>query len=126
MSYIKKHYPKKYFNKNRKYSFKLIIREIIRFTKCSIPYALFGGTINPKTFNKYVLFFSKNNIFQKVYNIILNRYINKHKKYMKLLSIDTSFILNKNGKNKLNRTKIAKNIKNKLKKRKFKRLSKRI
>jgi transposase len=127
-AYLKKNYYDKFYkankNRNKDYTPKLIIMEIIRFVRCSSSYENFGGPINSKTLNGYVLFFAKNKIFEIVYNdIYLPKYMLKYKEKLKILSIDTSFIINKNGKNKISRTKIANNIKHKRKK-KFKRMSK--
>lgn len=110
--YILKEYPDKYgfVTKKQKYDVKTIITEIIYFIKSSVSYDNYRGPINCKTLNKHILFFSKERIFERIYSDLLSKYL-KNNKYSKLKyqSIDSSFILNKNGKQKLGRSVLMKN-----------------
>lgn len=105
-------FPQKYTfkTKNQKYDLNLIINEIIYFLQSGITYRHYRGELNCKTLNKHVLFFAEKEIFKNVYEQLYKKYLKK-KKYTKLKyqSIDTSFIMNKNGKQKLGRNKYFKN-----------------
>lgn len=116
--YVRKNFHYKYFkNVHRTYKLMIIIQEIYYILKSGISYSLYRGPVNAKTLNKHVLFFAKHNIFKNVYMILYKKYLRTHKKSLTYLSIDSSFVYNKNGKNKIGRTKIAKNLKRKHKKR---------
>ena len=105
-------FPKKYAfqNKNQKYDLQLVIIEIIYFTKSGVSYKYYRGPINAKTLNTHVLFFAKHKIFENVYKILHDWY-SKDKTYSKFKyqHIDTSYVMNKNGKEKLGRNKHFKN-----------------
>lgn len=110
--YINENYPNKYnfHTKNQKFSLRTIIDEVIYFLKSGISYSYYRGDISPKTLNKHILFFSRNNIFEKVYKTLYSKYIKiKNASKLKYLSIDTSFIMNKCGRTKLGRNKFYKN-----------------
>ena len=105
-------FSKKYAfkNKNQKYDLRLVIIEIIYFFKSGVSYKYYRGPINAKTLNTHVLFFAKNNIFQNVYEILHKEYSeNKTFSKFKQQHTDTSYVLNKNGKEKLGRNKHFKN-----------------
>ena len=112
--YVIKKYSKKYAFKTKKQKYKLstIIEEIIYFLNSGVSYNHYRGPINAKSLNNHVLFFAKNRIFETVYKQLFIKYISK-KSYTKLKyqHIDTSFIINKNGKQLLGRNKLFKNKK---------------
>lgn len=105
-------FPNKYafITKKQKYNLQIIIIEMIYILKSGISYENYRGPINAKTLNKHILFFAKHDIFGNVYEIMYNKYIsiNTYSK-LKYQSIDTSFIINKNGKQNLGRNKYCKN-----------------
>lgn len=100
-SYLKETFPKKYnfHNVHQKYSAKNIIIEVIYILKTGVSYGNYRGYVNAKTLNKHVLFLADHNVFDIVYNNLYKKYI-KHNQYSKLkyLSVDSSVLLNKNGK----------------------------
>lgn len=111
-NYVLNKFPKKYAfkTKNQKYNLKLIINEIIYFIQSGVSYRHYRGPLNAKTLNKHILFFSKHQIFYRIYKQLLNEYINiKSYTKLKYQSIDTSFIMNKNGKQNIGRNKYFKN-----------------
>lgn len=99
--YLIKEYPNKYnfVNSRQKYDAITIITEVIYLLITGVSYRNYRGPVNPKTLNKHVLFISHNHIFENIYRIYYNRYEKEHphKKY-KYLSVDTTFVMNKNGK----------------------------
>ena len=105
-------FSKKYAfkNKNQKYDLRLVIVEIIYYLKSGVSYKYYRGPINAKTLNTHVLFFAKNKIFQNVYEILHKEY-SKNKTFSKFKHqhTDTSYALNKNGKETLGRNKHFKN-----------------
>ncbi len=101
-----------FYTKNQKYDLRIIITEIIYLLKTGISYKNYRGPINAKTLNTHVLFFTKHNIFKNAYSELFNKYTNKNQySKFKYQSTDTSFILNKNGKQIINRNKYNKNKK---------------
>jgi len=113
-NYVINKFPKKYtfFTKKQKYDLRLVITEIIYLLETGISYKNYRGPINAKTLNVHVLFFAKNQIFENVYNNIFDIYARKKVfTKFKYQSTDTSFILNKNGKQKISRNKYNKNKK---------------
>lgn len=107
--YIKKHYPNKYQfqTKNQLYSLDYVINEIIYFMKSGVSYAYYRGKMSAKTLNKHILFFSRNNIFAKIYQEMYSKCTRKVRR-LSTLSIDTSFIMNKYGRQNLGRNKLNK------------------
>lgn len=110
--YLSENYGYKYnfITKKQKYDSKIIITELIYLLESGVSYEHYRGPVNSKTLNKHSIFISKNNIFEKVYEAMYDKYIqiNKYSK-LKYQSIDSSFIINKNGKEGLARNKFCKN-----------------
>ena len=112
IKYLRENYPKKYcyHTKNQKYNCQTIIVEAIYLLSTGISYANYRGPVNSKTLNKHILFLSENSIFEKIYNIILDKYIGTYTfSKLKYQSIDTTFIQNKNGKEDMGRNTLIKN-----------------
>lgn len=112
--YVIKKFPAKYTfkTKNQKYDLRIIISEILYFLVSGVSYANYRGPINNKTLNRHIIFFTRNNIFKDIYDSLFNEYIkNKAHTKLKYQYTDTSFIINKNGKQKLGRNKFCKNKK---------------
>ena len=111
-NYVLENFPEKYGfkTKKQKYDAKTIIIELLYITITGLSYKNYRGPVNAKTLNRHVIFFAQHMIFEKVYYIM-------HKKYLdccplsklKLSSIDTSYIMNKNGKENLGRNTHFKN-----------------
>ena len=111
-NYVIKKYNQKYAftTKKQVYDLKLIIKEIIYFLKSGVSYSFYRGPINAKTLNRHILFFSKEKIFEKVYEQLYCQYLDNNSfSKLKYQSIDTSFVMNKNGKQKLGRNRFFKN-----------------
>lgn len=111
VEFLKTNYHKKYVhpNKNRKYDATDIVTEIIYFLQSGVSYAQYRGPINAKSLNRHILFLASNEIFQKVYKLFLNSYLSKnaHTK-LKYQSIDSTIVINKNGKENLGRNVLMK------------------
>ena len=111
-NYVIKKFPKKYgyYTKNQKYNLRTIVTELIYFIQSGVSYKNYRGPINAKTLNSHALFFSKNRIFEKVYELRHNVYLDsKTATKFKYQSLDTSYIMNKNGKEDIGRNKHFKN-----------------
>ena len=99
-----------YKTKNQKYELRLIIIELIYFLKSGVSYKYYRGPIHEKTLNKHALFFAKNKIFLNVYTAMHTKYAEDHTfSKFKYQQIDTSYVMNKNGKEELGRNKHFKN-----------------
>jgi len=113
--YVMTHFPNKYnySNIHQIYDLRTIIQEILYLLKTGTSYNNYRGPIKAKALSTHVIFFANNDIFIHVYKILYDRYDNltKHKVYNKHLSIDTSIIPNRNGKEGLGRTPLYKNKK---------------
>lgn len=101
-TYIKKH-------SNSKYSLEFIINEILYFLKSGVSWRMLRSPINYKTLYWHYTLFVKNNIFEKLFNKIKRKYLNKYIPEQQILYIDSTIIYNKNGINKIGRNKFYKN-----------------
>jgi|SRR3989304_9692503 len=98
-----------YKTKNQMYGPALIVTEIIYFMKSGVSYEDYRGPLSAKTLCDHIHFFEQNKIFQKVYQLMHKDYSVDNKNAFKYQSIDTSYIVNKNGKINLGRNKHNKN-----------------
>ena len=96
-NYIQHNHYNKFFgyNINRKYRLEVIIAELYYFSRIDCSYESFLGTINGKSLNNYTIYFAKHDIFNKVKNEILDKYLKSYKKDTKILCTDTCVITNK-------------------------------
>jgi transposase len=99
-TYIHKH-------PNTKYSIDTIINDILYVLKTGISWRNVRSIINWNTLYWHFSIMSKCNIFKDVFNNLRNQYISKHD--MSIQIIDSTFIMNKCGKNKIARNKFFKN-----------------
>lgn len=104
---LKTTYTKQY--SNSKYSLDLIIQEILYFLKSGNSWNNLRSPIKSKTlywhFQKFVSF----NIFQRLFSKIRHKYLDKYLHPTATLLIDSTFVFNKNGINKIGRNKFYKN-----------------
>lgn len=95
----------KSFNFNyhtQKYKLKDILNEIIYIMRTGISYRMLRSKIKWQTIYKVYRKLVKNNIFKMTYLEMLNKYLKRgglHKK-LKYVHTDTTFIINKNGRDK--------------------------
>jgi len=99
-TYIHKH-------PNTKYSIDTIINDILYVLKTGISWRNVRSIINWNTLYWHFSIMSKCNVFKDVFNNLRNQYISKHD--MSIQIIDSTFIMNKCGKNKIARNKFFKN-----------------
>jgi transposase len=102
---LRKSYSNDYPNK--KYKLDDIIEEIIYVLKTGISWRNLRSKINWNTLYQHYCRFVKYNIFHKLFNTLRRKYFKKNKS--KIQIVDSSFILNKHGKNKIGRNKFFKN-----------------
>ena len=105
-------FPKKYAFKNvhQRYDLRLIISEIIYFLDSVVCYKLYRGPISKSSLNDHILFFAHHKIFENVYQEMHNKYKEQQPMVIfKNKAIDTSFIINKNGKENVGRNAYFKN-----------------
>lgn len=98
--YIKTIYPHIFVQTrgNRKHSIEVIMTEIFDFLKRGTSYNLHKGNLKKSTLNDYVIFFAKENIYQKFYWYLHQKYATKNlADNLKNQSTDTSFIINQYG-----------------------------
>ena len=111
-NYVIEKFPKKYRfkTKNQKYGAKIVIVELLYITKTALSYKNYRGPINAKTLNRHAIFFAQHNIFENVYEIMHIQYMKyNNMSKLKIQSIDTTYIMNINGKEELGRNKHFKN-----------------
>lgn len=94
----------------QKYKLDMIISELFYVLKSGVSWNDYRGPINNKTLYNHYNFFYKNHIFKHIYILLLNKYF-KNNKTSKLKNqyIDTCFIKNINGIDKIGRNKYYKN-----------------
>jgi hypothetical protein len=106
--------PKLYnFNNNyisRKYTEAEYFQEIINFLRNSVYWQRYNGRINGKVLNNKHNFYTSINLYNKIYEYILDLYFRKCKtRKLKYQSVDSSFIPNKFGCNNIGRNKYYRN-----------------
>ena len=92
---------------NSKYSLEHILGDILYVLKTGIAWRDLRSTITWQTVYFHFKRFTKYNIFKQLFFKLRKLYINSLKD--NILSIDSSFIANKYGKNKISRNKFFKN-----------------
>lgn len=110
--FINDKYPTKFnFSHNRqKFPLKLVINEVFYLLKSGVSYRDYRGPLKKSTLNFHIKWFSDNQIFQNVYKLLLTKYLKTNKSSkLKYQSIDTSFIANIHGHDKIGRNKFYKN-----------------
>lgn len=104
---LKKHYDFSYHT--QKYILNEILTKIIYVLYKCCTWRQLGSCWN--NVYKHFIKFNKYNIFRNTYIELLNTYLTKNKNSLKIVSVDTTFIYNKYGIDKLARNKYAKNKK---------------
>lgn len=100
------------YTHNRKYSTRDYIKGIIEVISNNVSWRKYNGIINGRTLNNKHNYYVKIGVYDKLYRTNINRYIdNNNKKNIKVLSMDSTFINNKNGTEKLGRNIYYKNKK---------------
>jgi len=92
-----------------KYNLSNIIDDILYILKTGIAWRSIRSTINYNTIYWHFQRFIKYNIFKKLYTKILNNYCYNRRDNLYIQIIDSTFILNKCGKNKIARNKYFRN-----------------
>ena len=92
---------------NSKYSLDFIISEIIYVLKTGISWRNLRSSINWNTLYWHFKRFVNHNIFYKTFNFLRKKYYKNNKTNIQI--IDSTFICNKYGKNKIARNKFYKN-----------------
>ena len=102
--YLQRNNYDKFFKYNikRKYRLEDIICEIYYMLRNVVSYENHIGEINGKTLNRYILWFDRNRIFQKVHEIVLNKHIKKFPSDNKTISLDSCNASNKKCTNGIN------------------------
>jgi transposase len=98
-----------YFKKSpsSKYNLELILSEIIYVLKTGLSWNNLRSTINPKSLYWHFNRFVKNNIFHDTFIYLRNKYSESNKTNIQI--IDSTFVMNKFGKNSISRSKFFKN-----------------
>jgi len=99
----------KNYKKNVKYTIKEYICAIIEVLSNNISWRKYNGKIDGRVLNNKHNYYVKIGVYEELYKINLDKYIKKNKKELKYLSIDSTYISNKNGKEKIGRNIYYKN-----------------
>ena len=97
-SKIGKYYDPNFYKHSKKYTLDQIITDLILFLKRGTSWRDHCGTVCWNTLFMHYQRFTKENIFKKCYDIIINKYSTQNKS--QCIIVDSSFIGNKNGRNK--------------------------
>jgi hypothetical protein len=97
------------YKRNIKYSTKDYICGIIEVLSNNISWRKYNGKIDGRILNNKHNYYSKLGVYDELYKVNLDTYLKSNKEYSKYLSMDSSFISNKNGINKLGRNIYYKN-----------------
>ena len=97
------------YTHNKKYSTKDYIQGIIEVLSNNINCRKYNGKINGRILNNKHNYYVKIGVYEKLYSINIDTYMKQKKKSIKLISIDSSFIPNKNGTDKIGRNIYYKN-----------------
>lgn len=86
------------FKRNVKYTLEEYIMGIIEVITNNISWRKYNGKINGRILNNKHNEFIKLGVYKKLYEMNLKKYLRKNKKrFLKYLSIDSTFVENKNG-----------------------------
>jgi len=107
---IEKDKNKKYI-RNIKFTNKEYICEIISVLSNNISWRKHIGKIDGRVLNNKHNYFVKIGLYEKLYEYNLEKYLKNNKKESKILSMDSTFIQNKNGIEKIGRNVFYKNKK---------------
>jgi hypothetical protein len=105
---LEKEKNKKYA-RNTKYHIRDYICEIIKVVTNNISWRKYIGIIDGRVLNNKHNYFVKIGVYKRLYKLNLNKYLETHKEEQKVLSIDSTFIPNKNGTEKIGRNIYYKN-----------------
>jgi len=104
--FLKKYYDPEYYTHKKKYTLKEILENIFFILNSGISWNLMP---NGSSIYYHYKRFYEHNIFKKIYEKILNKYLKISEK--ELIITDTTFIYNINGKEGIQRNKFFKNKK---------------
>jgi len=85
------------YRKNIKFSTKEYICAIIEVLSNNISWRKYNGKIDGRVLNNKHNYYVKLGVYEELYKINLEKYLDKNKKETKYLSIDSTYIPNKNG-----------------------------
>ena len=105
---LESHKNKNYI-KNVKYSNKDYIIGIIEVVTNNISWRRYIGKINGRILNNKHNYYCKIGVYEELHNINLKKYLESHKNNSKYLSLDSTFISNKQGIEKIGRNVYYKN-----------------
>lgn len=97
------------YTHNRKYSTRDYIKGIIEVISNNVSWRKYNGIIDGRTLNNKHNYYVQIGVYEKLYRTNIKRYIKNNKNNIKVLSIDSTFISNKNGSEKLGRNIYYKN-----------------
>lgn len=95
--------------RNKKYDIEEYITGIIEVISNNTSWRKYNGTIDGKILNNKHNYFIKLGVYEELYKVNLKKYLKKNKRSTKELSMDSSFVQNKYGKEKLGRNIYYKN-----------------
>ena len=101
----------KSFARNIKYTTKDYLCGIIQVLSNNISWRKYIGKIDGRVLNNKHNYYVKIGLYEKLYKINLRKYLRKNRKESNILSIDSTFIQNKNGVEKIGRNVFYKNKK---------------
>jgi transposase len=94
---------------NKKYTTKDYIIGIIEVLSNNVSWRKYNGYINGRILNNKHNYYVKIGVYDELYKTNLDKYLKNKKKPLKVLSVDSTFISNKNGNEKLGRNIYYKN-----------------
>jgi transposase len=94
---------------NKKYSTREYVCGIVEVLSNNVSWRKYNGKINGRVLNNKHNYYSKIGVYEELYKINLIKYLKLNKSSQKYLSIDSSFITNKEGKEKIGRNIYYKN-----------------
>jgi hypothetical protein len=98
------------YARNKKHTLEDYVMGIIEVLSNNVSWRKYNGKINGRILNNKHNEFVKMGVYKKLYKVNLKKYLRKNKKrFLKYLSMDSSFIENKNGVNNLGRNVYYKN-----------------
>jgi hypothetical protein len=97
------------YSHNKKYSITDYVEGIIEVLSNNVSWRKYNGKINGRVLNNKHNYYTKIGVYEKLYKINIDSYLKQNKKSIKVLSIDSTFIPNKNGIEKLGRNIYYKN-----------------